>query len=324
LTRHIGDSWDLTVGARFYKTRIAGTVITEGLGGLAVPDSKIDQRDKGISPKASLSYKPTDSFMAYATIARGFQFGGINSSTSGLPFNNPLTGPTVPPSFKSSSLWSREIGIRTDWLEKTLQADIVIYDLEWSDAQFVEFNDNALIDTTYVSNVGKVQSRGVEASFVYLPPVDGIRLNVAVGYSQAKTASTYTAQNGTVVNPGTVMPNSPHWQAATTLAYNRAIGAWMAGGSVGHVYSGRAYDTILHDHEIFGYGSFNLNLSVARPDLTLAPALNFSITNLTDKRGIVGRSSFSGDLSGLTGEQTPSFIYIRPRAFTLRLSFEFE
>ncbi|MES2489721.1 MAG: TonB-dependent receptor [Pseudomonadota bacterium] len=324
LTRKFGDSWDLTLGARFYKTRIAGSVITDGIGGLAVQDSIIDQRDKGISPKASLSYKPSDSFMMYATIARGFQFGGINSSTSGLPFDNPLTGPVVPPSFGSSSLWSREVGIRTDWFEKTLQADVVVYDLAWSDAQFVEYNDNPVIDTTYVSNVGKVKSQGVEASLIYLPPIDGVTLNIAAGYSSAKTASTYTAQNGTIVNSGTTMPNSPKWQAATTLAYNHMFGAWAAGGSLAYVYSGRAYDTILHDHDIFGYGAYNLGINLARPDLSFAPTLNFSVNNLTDKRGIVGRSSFSGDLAGLTGEETPSFIYIRPRAFSLRLSFSFE
>ena len=323
LTRRLGDNWELTAGARLYKTRVSGSYVAEGLLGILSPDAVVDLRDQGVSPKISLSYKPSDEFMAYATVSRGFQFGGINTSTSGLPFDNPLTGPVVPPSFESSSLWSREIGLRMDWFDRSLRTDIAVYDLDWSDAQFVEMNDNLLIDTTYVSNVGKVRSQGVEASLTYLPPVDGLTLTVSAGYSRARTAATYVAQNNTEVPSGTDMPNAPRWQTATTLAYSHLFGPWLTGGSVTHTYSSRAYDTITHDHEIFDYQAYSLGLSLARPDWSGAPSLSFGVTNLTDERGVVGRSSSTG-VSGLTGTETPSYVFIRPRAFTLRLSFEFE
>ncbi len=323
LTRRLGSSWEVTVGARLYETRISGTYTAKGLLGLLTPDAQIDLRDKGVSPKVSLSYKPSDAFMAYATIARGFQFGGINVSTSGLPFNNPLTGPPVPQSFASSNLWSREVGIRTDWFDRTLRADVAVYDLDWSDAQFVEMNDNLLIDTTYVSNVGKVRSQGVESSLIYLTPIDGLSVNLAVGYSRAVTATTYTAQSGDEIASGTAMPNAPRWQTSASLSYSRAFGVWLAGGSLSHTYASRAYSLITHEHEIFDYDTVNLSLSLARPDLPGLPSLSFGVTNLSDTRGVVGRSSSTG-VSGLTGVETPSFIFVRPRTFTLRLSFEFE
>ncbi len=322
LARQLGQAWELTLGARLYRTRIFGTYAAGGLLGGAVPDVDIDLRENGISPKLSLAWRPSEDLMAYATIARGFQFGGINTQTSGVPFENPATGPTVPPSFGSSSLWSREIGLRTDWFERTLRADLVIYDLDWSDAQFVEANDNLIIDTQYVSNVGKVRSQGAEGSIIYLPPIEGLSLNLALGYSRALTASPYTAQNGTEVPAGTEMPNSPRWQLASSLAYERGLGAWTAAGSLIHTYASRAYDTIVHDNEIFDFGAFNLGLSLSRPDLSGAPSLSFSVTNLLNTRGVVGRNSFTGT-SGLTGEEIPSFIFVRPRAFTLRLSYEF-
>ncbi|NGY03286.1 TonB-dependent receptor [Solimonas terrae] len=324
LTRTLFDDWELTAGARFYKTRISGTAVAGGLVGTIVPDAEIDQHDKGISPKISLSYKPSRSFMVYATLARGFQFGGINTNVSGLPFDNPLTGPPVPPSFKSSSLWNREIGIRTDWLHRSLQADVVFYDLDWNNAQFVEKNDNLVIDTTYVSNVGKVRSRGVESSLIYATPLDGLILNLAAGYSSALTATPYTAEDGSEVPSGTVMPNSPHWQLAGTVSYEHPFGSWLVGGSIADTYTSRAYDTILHDHTIFDYSALNLGLSLARPDLAGSPALSFDVTNVLDRRGVVGRGTFTG-VSGLTGgPETPSYIFIRPRTFALRLSFDFQ
>ena len=323
LTRRLGSSWEATVGARFYKTRIAGTSVIGGLLGALVPDADIDLRDQGVSPKFSLSYKPSKSFMMYATVARGFQFGGINTNVSGLPFDNPLTGPPVPPSFDSSSLWSTEVGVRTDWFERRLRADLTVYNLDWSDAQFVERNDNILIDTDYVSNVGKVRSQGVETSLIWLTPLRGLSINVAAGYSRALTAVEYTAQDGSVVPRDTEMPNSPRWQTASTLLYDHSFGNWLAGASLTHTYASRAYDTIVHSHEIFDYQALNLGLSLERPDLPGAPSLSFTVTNLGDTRGVVGRSSSTG-VSGVTGSETPSYVYIRPRTYALRLSFEFE
>lgn len=323
LTRRFWSDWELTVGARLYKTRISGTYVAEGLLGVASPDVDIDLRDHGVSPKVSLSYKPTADLMAYLTFSRGFQFGGVNIVTSGLPFDNPLTGPPVPTTFGSSILWNREVGIRMDWLDGILRTDVAVYDLDWSRAQFVEVNDNLVLDTDYVSNVGKVRSQGVETSLTYLPPIDGLTLNVAVGYSNARTAASYTAKNGTVIPPGTSMPNSPKYQTATTLSYSSLFGPWLVGGSVTHTLTSRAYDTITHDHEIFGYQAASLGLNLARPDWSGAPSLSFGVTNLTDVRGVIGRSTSAG-VSGVTGSEAPSYIFIRPRTLTLRLSFDFK
>jgi iron complex outermembrane receptor protein len=322
LARKFGDDWELTLGARVYRTEVGGAVDFSGPTSVLVNDVDISLRDKGVSPKVSLSWKPADGFMMYATVARGFQFGGINVATSLLPVQNPLTGPPVPPSFDSSTLWSREIGVRMDWLERTLRTDITLYDLDWRDAQFPETNDNLIVDTTYISNVGEVSSRGVEASIVWLTPLEGLSINLAGAYARALTASDYTAANGTVVPAGATVPNAPRWQAATTLAYSTNFGAWLSGATLSHTYSGRAFTTVTHDNEVYGFGSLALNLNVSRPDWRGAPALNLGVTNLTDVRGVVGRSSSSGT-TGATGGETTSYIYTRPLAFTLRVTAEF-
>ncbi len=322
LARKLGDSWEVTLGARVYRTKVGGTVDFSGPTSVLVKDVDINLRDKGVSPKFSLTYKPSSGFMMYATVARGFQFGGINVSTSLLPFQNPLTGPPVPPSFDSSTLWSREIGLRTDWFERRLRTDFTVYDLDWRGAQFPEYNDNLVIDTTYISNVGQVRSQGVETSIRWLTPLNGLSLNLAGAYSRALTASDYTAANGTVVPSGSVVPNAPRWQTSTTLAYSNSLGAWLGSASLIHTYSSKAWTTVVHDHEVYGFGSLSLNLNVSRPDWALAPSLNLGVSNLTDVRGVVGRSSSNGT-SGLTGGGTTSYIYTRPRAISLRFSAEF-
>ncbi len=322
LARKFGEDWELTLGARVYRTEVGGTVDFSGPTSVLTNDVDINLRDKGVSPKVSLSWKPSNGFMMYATVSRGFQFGGINVGTSLLPFQNPLTGPPVPPSFDSSTLWSREVGVRTDWLDRTLRTDITLYDLDWQDAQFPERNDNLVIDTVYISNVGQVRAQGVESSIVWLTPLEGLSIHLAGAYSRARTATDYEAANGTVVPAGATVPNAPRWQAATTLAYNASFGAWLSSASLSHTYSSRAFTTVIHDNEIYGFGSLALNLNVSRPDWRFAPSLNLGVTNLTDVRGVVGRSSSLGT-SGLTGGETASYIYTRPIAFTLRVSAEF-
>jgi iron complex outermembrane receptor protein len=322
LARKLGDDWELTLGARLYRTEVGGKVDFSGPTSVLVNDVDINLRDKGVSPKFSLTWKPSSGFMAYATVARGFQFGGINVSSSGLPFQNPATGPTVPPSFDSSTLWSREIGLRTDWLERSLRTDIAVYDLDWRGAQFPESNDNLVIDTTYITNVGQVRSQGIETSMAWLTPLEGLSLNLAGACSRARTATDYTAADGTVVPAGSAVPNAPRWQVATTLAYSDSFGAWLSSASLIHTYSSRAWTTVIHEHEIYGFGSLSLNLNVSRPDWRFAPSLNLGVTNLTDVRGVVGRSSSTGT-AGLTGSETPSYIYTRPRAISLRVSAEF-
>eukprot|EP00456_Euglypha_rotunda_P039420 TRINITY_DN30377_c0_g1_i4.p1 TRINITY_DN30377_c0_g1~~TRINITY_DN30377_c0_g1_i4.p1 ORF type:complete len:190 (+),score=51.79 TRINITY_DN30377_c0_g1_i4:219-788(+) len=169
--------------------------------------------------------------MTYFTIARGFQFGGANAPPIlSLPVNNPITGLPVPVQFDSSDIWSRELGIRTSWLDKSLQADLTVFDLDWSNAQFGQQSGGAL-SSAYIDNVGKVRSQGVETSIAYLPPVEGLALNVAASYTRARTATDYDAGDGNVVSSGTLMPASPKLQTSTTIAYSRELGSWATSAS---------------------------------------------------------------------------------------------
>src|SRR3546814_2694447 len=64
----------------------------------------------------------------YFTASRGFRFGGPQIAAS-----TPTT--TVPPVYKSDSLWNYELGLRTDWLKRSLQIDISAYHIDWKNPQ---------------------------------------------------------------------------------------------------------------------------------------------------------------------------------------------
>ncbi len=317
LTRRFGDHWEATVGARHYTTEMNGIFDAHALGLVPLYHIPIDQKEDGVNPKFSLAYKANDSLMAYVTFARGFQFGGVNTPVvvpllSGI--QNPVTGTPIPLTYDSSVLWNREIGLRTDWLDRTLRFDIAYFDIQWTDAQLSD-NAGGALQTPFIDNIGEVSSRGVESSFTWLTPLDGLSVNVIASYIRAVTASEYDNGDSHVAK-GAEMPASPKVQTSATLSYNTSFGQWLAGTSVTHNYWGPAYSDLQHSYDIYDFSTWSLSANVARPDLPLMPTLTVGVTNLTDERGVVGRNipdTVAGD----------TYVYIRPRAISIRLTAEF-
>ena len=317
LSRRLGQSWELTLGLRRYETKFEGerSISTVLAAGPTRSTARFDQGEDGYSPKVSLKYDFSDDVMAYITVARGFQFGGANAPPAvSLPVNNPVTGRPVPVSFASSDLWSRELGLRTTWLDRSLLLDLTLFDLDWSNAQFGQ-DSGGIVSSTYVDNVGKVRSQGVEGAMTWLTPLDGLTLNIAASYIRARTAAAYEPGDGSVVPSGSDMPASPRVQAATTLSYSPMLGPWQANASLMHSYWGPAWNNIEHESRVYDFHLLNVLLSVARPDWTGAPALALGITNITDERNLMNYTS-----ENLTGD---NWVYGRPRAVSLRFSAEF-
>lgn len=319
VARKLGERWDLTLGARLYNTQMDGYRTVEGLLSAAYPTGSytpMKQDEKGVSPKLSVTFQAADGIFTYATVSRGFQFGGANPPpTLALPNSNPVTGVPVPVDFKSSVLWNYEIGVRTDWFERTLRIDATGFFLDWSKAQFGQASGGVL-PNNYTDNVGKVHSRGVEATIAWLTPVPGLRLNFAGSYIRATTAAEYDPGSGDIVPEGTDMPATPRVQTAATLQYDTSLGAWLTSASLTHTHWGKAYNNIAHDYEIYGFENLNGLLSLSRPDWTGMPTLTFGVTNITDERAVMSHIMPTQVIQ-------EGWAYSRPRTFSVRLSVDF-
>ncbi len=320
LTRHLGTHWEVTAGARRYTTSLRGAQITSALG-VPYKTTPVGQDESGISPKFSVSYKPNDDIMAYATLARGFQFGGINTTVAPLSFQNPATGTPIPTSYDSSVLWSTEVGVRTDWLDKTLRVDLALFDIRWSEAQLQQQTGGQVSNDPYVDNVGKVRIRGAEGSFTWLTPLQGLTVNVNASYTDARTSEDYDRGDGEIIPSGTTLPAVPKVQTTTTLSYNTMVGPWLGDASLNYAQWGPARGDLQNSYSIFDFGTFGLNFNVARPDFRMMPSVTLGIANLTDERGLVGRVVPQGS--------TPlgpvaTWNYIRPRTISMRLTLQFD
>lgn len=312
LTRELGEDWEITLGARAYRTKSGGTVSTAGAlysaqnGGMAAHhDAAIAEH--GLSPKASIVFHPTDDLRTYFTASRGFRFGGPQLGAS-----TPTT--TVPAFYKSDSLWNYELGLRTDWLDQSLQLDASTYLIDWKNPQVSQVSNDTLV--TFIDNVGGVRGVGTEATLRYVPAfVQGIDLSSTASWNRTITTEPFKAASGAVVPSGSPWPLAPHWQTSTTLAYTLPIASWQMATSLRHTYMARACNTIDCTAKVFGYRTLDLNVALSSQDDKRWPQLSLSLNNLTDERG---RSNIS--INPTLGNTVS---YIAPRALVLRLSGNF-
>lgn len=317
LSRTLGDDWKITLGGRLYSAGVSGTSVKSGaasaLGGPAT--QSVDSVGKGFSPKASVTWHYNDEIMAYGTVSRGFQYGGFNIGV--------LT--SVPPTYKSSTLWNYELGLRTDWLDRTLRFDITGFYDPWKNPQVYQGTSDNI--GSFTANVGAARSFGGETTVSYLTPIAGLTLETAAAYVIADTTVAYTDSRGNVIAPGTALPSSPKVQATTTISYGHDFGVWHTQTALMHTYQGTAWNNIEHDVEVGGYNMLNLNFAVSRNDLALSPSLSFQINNLTNVDAMTSALGGADNIPGnpeLSHAITPRlYVFTQPRSFRLNLTAKF-
>ncbi len=317
LSRTLGDDWKVTLGGRLYNAGVSGTSVKSGaaavLGGPST--QSVDSVGKGFSPKASVTWHYSDELMMYGTVSRGFQYGGFNIGV--------LT--SVPPTYKSSTLWNYELGVRTDWLDRTLRFDLTGFYDPWKNPQVYQGTSDNI--GSFTANVGAARSVGAETTVSYLTPIPGLTLETAAAYVVADTTVAYTDSRGNVIAPGTALPSSPKVQATTTISYGHDFGPWRTQTALMHTYQGTAFNNIEHDVQVGGYNMLNLNFAVSRNDLALSPSLSFQINNLTNVDAMTSALGGADNIPGnpeLSHAITPRlYVFTQPRSFRLNLTAKF-
>lgn len=145
-----------------------------GPSGLAVPDK---QTAKLWTPRFAVNYKVNNDVLLFASATRGFKSGGWNAratnTNSFLPF-----GP--------EKVWSYEAGIKSEWFNRMLRANLTFFYTDVSDLQTPSALVNPNGSATFITrNFADMTNKGVEAEFTIVP-VEGLNLYVNAGYQDAK------------------------------------------------------------------------------------------------------------------------------------------
>ena len=187
---------------------------------ITYPENKIgDDKWSEFTPSVKLSYRASENTLLYGGLSTGFKSGGF--TFTGRAYNATA--------YEPETVTSYAIGLKTTLLEGSLRFNAEAFLNDYKDKQFtvVALDDQtgALVQTN--DNVGEVESRGFEFELLWLPPVDGLAVNLNLGYLDVEVKELIDE-----VSPGTLgnvaddrgMGYSPELTAQARVQYTASLG----------------------------------------------------------------------------------------------------
>ena len=170
---------------RLYPGTLAGGATFAA--GDQVPAAEPERSFHNVSPEVTLTYRPSSQLTAYAGFKRGFLSGGFNSSGSG-------TGVAVipPRSYDQEVVQGFEGGLKTSLANGALRVNLAAYTYNIDGLQ-VAATLAGPPPVNVINNAATARSRGVEGDFHLRTPIEGLSLNGALAYNDARYRSFISA-----------------------------------------------------------------------------------------------------------------------------------
>jgi iron complex outermembrane receptor protein len=271
------------------------------------------QSFNNFSPKVGVQLHPSEDVMIYGSWSKGYKTGGWTTRYS--------TPQTFVSSFDPEKATTYELGLKSTLLDRRLQINAAVFKTDYSAIQLnYQVGGSPTID-----NVGDADIKGAELE-ITAQPAQGLTLNMAVGYTDAKytaldpavaVTSGFVAglQAGAVV--GSTLPKTPKWKVNFSPRYEFELGN---GSSI----------TVLGDYTFISKQTNNVERTFVlnRPSVSIvnasiayrAPDEKYTIT--------VGGTNLTGKRYLASGTSIPAFgaiigSYNRPTEWYARLGFKF-
>ena len=217
--------FSLTGGLRVARNR--QTYVQQSAGLLAGGDASIDAASKDTSRTYLLTglYALDKTSNVYVRVASGYRPGGPNAVLRDIVTHEPL----APPTFRPDDLVSTELGVKSSLLDRTLQIEAAVFNVDWKDIQ----QASSVNGVSVVVNSGKARIRGAEASLNFRPsPLWS--LTASASYNDAKLTQDAP---GLDAKSGDRLPRTPRLSMAVQAQRNFELAghAAYAGLSVRHV-----------------------------------------------------------------------------------------
>jgi outer membrane receptor protein involved in Fe transport len=281
-TAHFGDRFDLELGGRYSHNsqeakQMGDGVLAGGPTDFPLDTSSEDVFTYSVAPKLKFGTQTA----LYARIAKGFRPGGPNVLPPGAPDS---IG-----SYKSDTLLSYEVGVKTESADKRYSLDLAVYHLDWKDIQLFAFVNNYGIN---VNGTGAT-SNGSEFTAIFRP-IEGLDLSVNGAYVDSKLGGdTDPLVGGKEGDPLPFTPKTTvslngdyHWAAGASL--QPFVGASMRFlSSQTGAYDGTFRTTYGHQREIPAYHVIDLRAGIDFGKYTL----DAYAKNVTNSEGITSTTA---------------------------------
>jgi iron complex outermembrane receptor protein len=238
----ISERWGLELGGRYsheaksytfyrYEPNLKG-IVPAGLfptnngnylAGFAPPYPIGNVAISRFDPKVGLSYQWSTDVMSYVQFATGYKSGGFNP--------RPLTRSQVT-SFGPEKVSSYEVGLKSEWFEHKLRANVAAFVSDYKDLQLpvATVDPGTGLPAFLTQSVGSVRISGAELEIV-ARPVRGFTIDGSLGFLNFDTRSLGGAAYSPVTNPGgptvhDVPPLTPKWKGNVGMEYALSLGDW--------------------------------------------------------------------------------------------------
>ncbi|MGF1454438.1 MAG: TonB-dependent receptor [Alphaproteobacteria bacterium] len=302
LSYEVLDRLTFTAGGRVTNYRSEVDLFIEGLFSPPEGSQSVERTDEEtvFTPRFAVSYA-FDNALLYYQSARGFRQGQANSPVLTVP------GDMRPAFFESDSLWNHEIGAKTNWFDRRLQANVAIYYINWTDIQ-----QSVTFSTGFggVANLGQAEIQGFELESTALL-TDTTVWTLGVSYIDAETVDDVP----TFADAGSELPGVPDFTFNTGLQQSFILSGHDAFARLDYLYYGNYNSnfTTTDDPIQVNGGYHKLDL---RTGVTLG-GVDFQIfaTNVLDERPVITRDGIPGPLQRV--------VTIQPRTIGLSINFQY-
>jgi iron complex outermembrane receptor protein len=230
------DQWTLTLGARFTydEKETDSTSVNCGQGTPGYEDFPGCETGRGslriipntftttgddewddFSPKVSLQYRPSDELMFFGTVAKGFKSGGFGGA--------PGTVAQAETPVDEETVWNYEVGMKGDFLERTLRINATAFYMDYEDLQIVRFGptaDNPEFGQFVTTNLGSADISGVELEFIWYP-TEHLSFSGSYAYLDTEVDGLVIETGGGPVDAsGSNLRQAPEHSGSLTAAYD--------------------------------------------------------------------------------------------------------
>ncbi|MEQ8410530.1 MAG: TonB-dependent receptor [Erythrobacter sp.] len=230
----------------------------------------IEFSDDNFSPEITLRYKATEDINVFASFKTGFKSGGIDNSA--LPSQSlsvaANSGDFSPLIFRSETTQGGEVGIKTQWADRTFTLNATAYYYVFDDLQVQNFDAVAVQFLTL--NAGQVTSQGIDLEANWLTPVDGLSFSGNLAYLDAEFTDTFITSAGNDLD-GRDSARAPTWSGNLAFDFVTPISDGLDFGLNGNmIYSGEYFtnEDTRNDFIQDDYVTFDASVSIGAADGT--------------------------------------------------------
>lgn len=184
----------------------------------------VTENTKDFSPRANITWQPTDDILAYFTYSEGVRIGGRNGGVVQRPASVALGAPT---GFDADRLINYEAGIKSTWAEGRVLANLSAFIMDWENYQIRVSLPVAGATTV---NAGNASIDGLEGQFAF-KPTENWEFSAAFTYLDARIDEDIVLGNGNIIagNAGDALPAVPELKLAAGVLYTTNL-PWQGMG----------------------------------------------------------------------------------------------